>query len=417
MGGRFDRPAQRLALGVAARRRPDVPLAHVRPGRRDLRGADSRARRGRRRPAPDRDDLRHAEREGRRRRCARRRPRRPALDLVHRDRQERPQPLRPDRRGVLGVDRARRAADRRRQLLARRDRDAPVRRGPRAARTDLRLLPSERRPPERDGPPRRAAGRHEPLPARLRGRGAAERRRRLLRHDAGSRQGDRRRDGRPPRARGSAAASASVVQRDGAVRDRPGHRLRPDRRADERHRQRALPPHGRGGRLAGRPRGRARAGARRREPPRREHGRRPARRRSGDDDVPQPDRHRARGRADPDHGRQLALGGPRSGDEVHPGQGRRQLDLAQGRRGGVPRAGRAGPPLRRRGDRDGVRRAGAGRHRRAQGRDLRPRLRPADAAGGLPARGHRLRPERARGRDRDRGARRVREELHRGAAA
>ena len=135
---------------------------------------------------------------------------------------------------------------------------------------------------------------------------------------------------------------ASVVQRHGAVRDRPRHRLRPDRGADERHRQRALPPHGRGGRLAGRARGRARAGARRREPPRREHGRRPARRRSGDDHVPQPDRHRARGRAHPDHGRQLALGGPRGRHEVHPGQGRRQLDLAQGRRGGVPRAGRAG---------------------------------------------------------------------------
>ena len=37
-------------------------------------------------------DLRHAEREGRRRGRARRRARRSALDLVHRDRQERPQP-------------------------------------------------------------------------------------------------------------------------------------------------------------------------------------------------------------------------------------------------------------------------------------------------------------------------------------
>ena len=46
------------------------------------------------------------------------------------------------------------------------------------------VVPSERRPAERDGAPRRAAGRHEPLPARLRRGGAAERRRRLLRHDA-----------------------------------------------------------------------------------------------------------------------------------------------------------------------------------------------------------------------------------------
>ena len=112
----------------------------------------------------------------------------------------------PDRRGVLGLDRARRAADRRRQLLARRDRDAPVRRGARAARSDLRLLPPERRPAERDGPARRAAGRHEPLPARLRRRGAAQRRRRLLRHDAGARQGDRRRHRGSRRARGPGAA-------------------------------------------------------------------------------------------------------------------------------------------------------------------------------------------------------------------
>ena len=41
-------------------------------------------------------------------------------------------------------------------------------------------------------------------------------------------------------------------------------------------------------------------------------------------------------------------------------------------------AGAHDPRLRRRRRRDGVRRAGAGRHGRAQGRDLRPRLRPAD---------------------------------------
>ena len=37
-----------------------------------------------------------------------------------------------------------------------------------------------------------------------------------------------------------------------------------------------------------------------------------------------------------------------------------------------------GPPLRRRDDRDGVRRDGPGRHRRAQGRDLQARLQAAD---------------------------------------
>ena len=43
--------------------------------------------------------------------------------------------------------------------------------------------------------------------------------------------------------------------------------------------------------------------------------------------------------------------------------------------------------------------------RRAQGRDLRPGLRPARRGGRLRARGHHLRPQRPRRRDRDRGAR------------
>ena len=64
LGSRFHRPAQRLALGLAACRRPDVPVAHVRADRRGVLGADPRARRRRGGPAPDRDDLRHAEREG-----------------------------------------------------------------------------------------------------------------------------------------------------------------------------------------------------------------------------------------------------------------------------------------------------------------------------------------------------------------
>ena len=54
--------------------------------------------------------------------------------------------------------------------------------------------------------------------------------------------------------------------------------------------------------------------------------------------------------------------------EVHAGQGRRQLDQPQGRRGVVPRAGARRSRLRRRRRRHGVRRAGPGRHRRAQGR-------------------------------------------------
>ena len=53
------------------------------------------------------------------------------------------------------------------------------------------------------------------------------------------------------------------------------------------------------------------------------------------------------------------------------GKGVVNSHLAQGGRGGVPPAGPAGAALRRRRDRDGVRRAGPGRHGRAQGGDLR----------------------------------------------
>ena len=66
--------------------------------------------------------------------------------------------------------------------------------------------------------------------------------------------------------------------------------------------------------------------------------------------------------------------------------------------------GPEGAALRRGRRRHGVRRAGPGRHLRAQDRDLRPRLQDPDRAGRLPARRHHLRPEHLRGRDRHRGA-------------
>ena len=73
--------------------------------------------------------------------------------------------------------------------------------------------------------------------------------------------------------------------------------------------------------------------------------------------------------------------------------------------------------LRRRGRGHGLRRAGPGRHRGAQGRDLHARLPAADRGGRLPARGHRLRPQHLRGGDRHRGAQQLRRRLHRGDAA
>ena len=91
---------------------------------------------------------------------------------------------------------------------------------------------------------------------------------------------------RSPRGRGPSAAAGpralapAALLGPRAVRDRARHRLRHRRRADERDRLGEVPAADRGERLPERGRRRARAGARRREPARREHGRRPARRAS-----------------------------------------------------------------------------------------------------------------------------------------
>ena len=75
-----------------------------------------------------------------------------------------------------------------------------------------------------------------------------------------------------------------------------------------------------------------------------------------------------------------------------------------------------GARLWRRGGRHGVRRDRPGRHQGAQGRDLRARLRAARRRR-LSARGHHLRSQHLRGRDRDRGASPLRARFHRGVHA
>ena len=171
------------------------------------------------------------------------------------------------------------------------------------------------------------------------------------------------------------------------------------------------------GDYAHRARDRARPGRERRADHRRQHGRRPARFREGDGDLPQPGRRRARHRAGAGDGGLVEVLGDRSRPEMHPGQAGGELDLHEGGRGGVHRARQDRAPLRRRGGGDGVRRAGPGRHHRAQGRDLRARLRHPGQQGRLPAGRHHLRPEHLRGRDRHGGAQRLRRRLHRGDAA
>jgi len=98
---------------------------------------------------------------------------------------------------------------------------------------------------------------------------------------------------------------------------------------------------------------------------------------------------------------------------VRPGQVDRQLDLDEGRRGRVHAPGDALQALRRGGDRDGVRREGTGGHVRAQDGDLQARLRPPRRQGRLPGRGHRVRREHLRDRDRHRGTQQLRGRLHR----
>jgi hypothetical protein len=70
---------------------------------------------------------------------------------------------------------------------------------------------------------------------------------------------------------------------------------------------------------------------------------------------------------------------------VPPGQGHRQLDLAQGRRGRVPAPRAARAALRRRGRRHGLRRAGPGVHARREGPHLHARLRASHGKIGFPA--------------------------------
>ena len=303
--------------------------------------ADPRSARRRRRPAPDRDDLRHAEREGCDRGSARRRARVAALDLGHDRRPLRPDALGPDGRGVLDRDRARATADRGRQLLARREGDAPARGG---SRPDCRYVheqPPERGPPERVRRLRRASARHGRTPPRVRRGGFVN----IVGGCCGT---------TPDHIREIAAAVSGTVPRHVPKRQaRPRYsglepfELGPDT---------GFVMIGERTNVTGSARFRrlieandypgavdvaleqVRGGANILDV-------------NMDADLldaeqamthlPQRDRDRAGGRAAPDHGRQLALVGARGGLQVHPGQGDRQLDQPQGGRGAVPRAGAA----------------------------------------------------------------------------
>ena len=157
-----------------------------------------------------------------------------------------------------------------------------------------------------------------------------------------------------------------------AVHAHHRHSVRQCRRAHQRHRLGQVPQADHRRRLCRRARRRARPGRERRADHRHQHGRGPDRLEGGDGRVPQPRRRRARHRPRAGDDRLLEMGGDRGRAEMRAGQADRQLDLDEGRRGGVPAPGAARARLWRGRGRHGLRRAGPGRHaRRARSRSAR----------------------------------------------
>ena len=169
-------PDQPHRLDLAGRRQSRLPRHHLRPAPQGLWRAGARLADRRRRSAADRDDLRHAERQGRdlrhRRAVRGARRRRAGDDLRHHHRPLRAAALGPDAGGVLERGAARLAGFGRPELRARRRADARAHRrhGAGLRHADLRL--PERRPAERVRPLSRVARGHGEAPRRVRRRPA-----------------------------------------------------------------------------------------------------------------------------------------------------------------------------------------------------------------------------------------------------
>ena len=254
------------------------------------------------------------------------------------------------------------------------------------------------------------------LLGRIRASRPGQHRRRLLRHHARAHRGDCQGGCGQGAARDPGSAAAVAAVGPGSLHAHAGNPVRQYRRAHQRHRLGQIPQADHRRRLRQRARDRARAGGERRADHRRQHGRGPARFRSGDGDVPQSDRRRARHRARAGDGRLVEILGDRGGPEMPAGQAGGQFDLHEGGRGGLHRARQDRAPLRRRGGGDGVRREGPGRHARAQDANLQARLRHSGEPGRLSARGHHLRSQHLRHRHRHGGAQQLRRRFHRGGA-
>ena len=188
LGRRRARPDHAHGVDLARRQRPRRAQRLLRPARRRLPDRRPRPGRRRRRPADDRDDLRHPQRQGRdlRGRDALRGAGAPLAGdhLRHDHRRLRSYALGPGHRGLLGLRTPRAPAGRRPQLRARRARHAPLRRGAVAPRRLVRQRLPQRRPAQRLRRVRRDAGPDGRRPRRVRRRRLPQPRRRLLRHHA-----------------------------------------------------------------------------------------------------------------------------------------------------------------------------------------------------------------------------------------
>ena len=239
---RADQPHR---LDLARRQQPRLPGRDLRRPAGRLCRAGRRARRRRRRPDPDRDDLRHAERQGGdlRLRGGLRRQARAAADHDLGD-DHRPlgaHAFGPDADGVLALGPPRAAVHRRAQLRARRGGDAGACRRALRRRRHAHLRLSERGAAERVRRLRREPGVHGGAARGVRARGPAQRRRRLLRHDARAHPRHRGDGGEASAAAGAGARAADAAFGARAVHADQGDPLRQRRRADQRHRLGALP--------------------------------------------------------------------------------------------------------------------------------------------------------------------------------
>ena len=420
---RRHRPDQPHRLDLARRQQSGLPRRHLRRGARGLWRAGPRPGRRRRRPPADRDDLRHAQRQGgalRHRRAGRgTRRARSRDDFRHHHRSLRAAAVGPDHGGVLAFGPPRGAALDRAQLRARRERDArPHRRDRRAspirwcAPIPMPGCPTSSGSTTRARTPWPACSANSPhaglvnivggccgtTPAHIRAIAAAVAGKtpradaRDCRATCGSPVSSRSRSRRKSRSSMSASAPTSPARPSSASWSPPA--TMPAALAIARDQvengAQIIDVNMDEGLLDSE---------------------------KAMDDVPQSDRRRARHRPRAGDGRFLEVRRHRGRPEMRAGQGGRQLDLDEGGRGGVHPPGQDRAPPRRRRRRHGVRREGPGRHARAQGRDLRARLRHPGEPGRLPARGHHLRSQHLRRRHRHRGARRLRRRLHRGGAA